>query len=233
MIGRDTIARHAVIKSFYASARWLKFRATIVLQRNLTCEKCGKVIALPRDAHVHHIVELTPDNVHDASVTLNPCNVLLYCRDCHDDEHERFGHTKAKQVYIVYGCPCAGKTSYVLQNKKRNDIVVCIDSLFAAITGLPEHDKPDQLLSTIRSVYNALLDQVKTRYGKWSTAWIIGGYSDKYKRDKLADELGAELIYCECTKEEAIGRIDMDDRRINMKAEYIQYIERWFSEYSE
>lgn len=227
------MAKYAIIKSFYASSRWQKFRAIILVERRLTCEDCGKVITSPRDAELDHIIELTPDNIHDVNITLNPDNVRLLDHDCHNKRHSRFGHSKTKQVYIVYGCPGSGKITYVDQYRGRTDLIVCMDSLYHAITGLPVHDKPDGLLLNVKSVYNLLLDQVKTRYGKWSTAWVIGGFADKYKRDKLADELGAELIYCECDKDEAVNRLMIDERRGNMISEYKGYIDKWFDVYVE
>ncbi|SMC63457.1 AAA family ATPase [Sporomusa malonica] len=226
------MAKYAIIKSFYASTRWIKFRAMIIAERGMKCEKCLKLITTDKDAELDHIIELTPDNVHDVSISLNPDNVRLLHHDCHDARHNRFGNVKGKQVYIVYGCPGSGKTTYVNRNRERTDIIVCMDNLFNAITGLPLHDKPDQLLSNVRAIHTALLDQVKTRYGKWSTAWVVGGYADKYKREKLAEELGAELIYCECSKEEAMARIEMDDRRRNMIAEYRKYVDEWFGRYT-
>jgi predicted kinase len=226
------MAKYAVLKTFYNSIRWRTFRLAIIGKRGLTCEECGRMIANEREAELDHTIELSPLNVNDAMISLNPANVKLKCHECHDKRHGRFGYGKSKQVYIVFGCPGSGKTTYVMQHKARNDLIICIDRLFAAITGLPEHDKPDNLLMNIRSVYNALTDQVKTRYGKWSTAWIIGGFADKYKRERLADELGAEIIYCECSAAEALARIESDPTRKCMKAEYEKYIEEWFQRYS-
>ncbi|SFM09324.1 HNH endonuclease family protein [Pelosinus propionicus] len=239
------MARAAVIQSFYASSIYQKFRSNIILERcvpvdvdgvlvsGLICERCNKLLASKGDVTLHHTCELTVHNVSDAMISLNPDKVELICRDCHDIEHERFGRSKGKQVFIVYGPPCSGKGDYVYQNKKRNDLIVCLDSLFEAITGLPRYDKPDNMLSNVRGVYNLLIDQVKTRYGRWQTAWIVGGFADKYKREKLADDLGAELVYCECNEDDARSRILNDDRRRNMEIEYNKYIDDWFNKYRE
>lgn len=36
---------------------------------------------------VHHIIELTPENINDPSVSLNFDNLRLVCRRCHAEAH--------------------------------------------------------------------------------------------------------------------------------------------------
>lgn len=74
---------------FYHSAAWLDCRAAYIAWRisidGGLCEVCrarlGKI--------VHHTVYLTPQNIGDANVTLNPKLLLYVCKKCHDDEHLR------------------------------------------------------------------------------------------------------------------------------------------------
>lgn len=226
------MAKIAELETFYASRAWREFRLTIVAERGLICEHCGKLIAKQRDAHVHHKIHLTEDNYKDASIALNPENVMLVHKDCHDQIHERFGYApKGKKVFIVYGMPLSGKSTYVEERKGRLDIVLDMDSLYQAITWLPPYEKPDSLFRLVRSVYNHLLDTVKTRTGRWRTAWIIGGFPDKYQREKLADELGAELVYMECTREEAVSRLTLCENRRHRVEEYTGYIDKWIERY--
>jgi hypothetical protein len=227
------MASYAILQTFYASREWITFRLALIAERGNRCQKCGKIIPHSVEIHAHHKIELMPENVHDKMISMNPDNILLLCRDCHDKVHARFGYSTGKKVYLVYGPPCSGKSTFVLQNKSRNDIVVDMDRLYSAVTMLPEHDKPNELLSNVRGLYSLLLDNIKTRHGKWRTAWVIGGYADKYRRTRLADDLGAELIYCEATKEECIGRLAMDNERQYRQAEWIGYIEKWFEQYTE
>lgn len=196
------------------------------------CNKCGKLIAKVKDIHAHHIKEITPENVHDANISLNPDNIELICRNCHDVEHNRFVKVE-KKVYLVYGPPLSGKTTFVRNNMHRGDIIVDIDMLYAAVSGLPFYDKPDNLLNNVFIMHNELLDNIKTRYGKWHNAWIVGGYADKFKRERLADELGAELIYCDLSKEECIARLKSDEDRRYRQDEWIKYIDRWYERYTE
>ena len=227
------MAKYNALRSFYASAAWINFRAYIIAERGLVCEHCGKEILKERDATVHHVTELTPENVHDAVIALNPENVLLvHSNPCHDEIHQRFGYVPEKKVWVVYGPPLSGKTTFVAENKDRNDLVVDMDQLYKAITLLPGYDKPDILLINIRAIYNTLIDNIKTRYGKWHSAWIVTGGADKYKRERMAGELGAELIFCDVSKKECLRRLSLDEGRKYRQDEWREYIEKWFREYT-
>ena len=32
---------------------------------------------------MHHVIELTPENINDISIALNPDNLISLCHDCH------------------------------------------------------------------------------------------------------------------------------------------------------
>lgn len=226
------MARDIILKRFYNSKEWINFRLMLINQRGPVCQKCGKIIIKSINIIGHHKVELTPENVLDYSISLNPELVELICFDCHNKEHNRFGYHE-KNVYIVYGPPLAGKKTFVKQNMKRGDIVIDMDMLYQSISMLSNYDKPDNLYTNVRVVYNTLLDNVKTRFGKWNNAYIIGGYADKYKREKVVNELGAEIIFCNATKEECFNRLRIDEERKKRIDEWEGYIEKWFEEYWE
>lgn len=226
------MAKYNILRSFYGSEKWQKFRATIIAERGPVCETCGRVIADPKECEVdHYPIELTPENVHDVNISLNPENVKIRDHDCHNKRHKRFGKS-AHEIYIVYGPPLAGKKTYVSQNIQRGDIVVDMDRLYTAVSMLPYYDKPDNLFRNVIGIHNILIDNIKTRYGKWNNAWIIGGYADKYKRDKLAEDLGAELIFCDVSKEECMSRLEADEERKYRKDEWKGYIDKWFEQYT-
>lgn len=66
---------------FYRSNPWQVTRDYIIKSRKV-CNRCGQ----PGEC-VHHIVYLTPENIGDPHVTLNPDNLELLCWSCHNDEH--------------------------------------------------------------------------------------------------------------------------------------------------
>lgn len=226
------MAKYSVLKSFYASTSWQKFRAVIIGERGNICQHCGDSILADIDIHIHHIKELTPENVHDVTVSLNPDNVLVVHHDCHDRIHNRFGQKVPREVYLVYGPPLAGQQEFVRQYIKRGDIVVDMDRLYAAVTMLPEYDKPDSLFRNVRGVYNLLVDNIKTRYGKWNNAWVIGGFADRYQREQVANDLGAELVFCNASKEECLSRLALTENLRHRQDEWRGYIEKWFDSYT-
>ncbi|MDQ7095956.1 HNH endonuclease [Desulfosporosinus sp. PR] len=227
------MAKYNILKSFYGSEKWQNFRAMIIAERGPVCETCGKVIANPKECEIdHYPIELTPENVNDANISLNPENVKVRDHDCHNKRHNRFSRKSGRNIYIVYGPPLAGKHTFVHENIQRGDIVVDMDSLYSAVSLLPAFDKPDNLLNNVRGIHDLLLDNIKTRYGKWNDAWVIGGYADKYKREKLADELGAELVFCDVSKDECLNRLEMDIDRRYRKDEWRSFIKKWFEQYT-
>ena len=74
------------LQRFYKSDLWHMARAQVILRAKGRCEKCGSV-----GTEVHHKIHLNIQNVDDVSVSINPENLMLLCKDCHNKEHHRFG----------------------------------------------------------------------------------------------------------------------------------------------
>ncbi len=55
------------------------------------CNRCGRLAE-----EVHHIIRLTPQNITDPAVTINPDNLESLCHECHMLEHaaDRNGREK-------------------------------------------------------------------------------------------------------------------------------------------
>lgn len=224
-------------KQFYNSQEWQKCRLNLISERSpegvIHCEYCGKVITSSGDAEIDHVKELTLENVNDYNISLNPDNLKISCKSCHNKKHKRFGSSKEHNVYIIYGAPLAGKKTYVKENMERGDIVVDIDKLYSAISFFDVYDKPETLKYNVFALRKTLIDNIKTRYGKWNNAWIIGGYADTHDRTRLANDLGAELIFIDTPKDICIKRLDTClDLRKYQKNEYKRFIEDWFEKFT-
>lgn len=77
-------------ESFYKSKAWQDCRAAYVKRVGGLCERClARGMYVP-GVIVHHKMHITPNNINDPAVTLNPDNLELLCRDCHGNEHRGF-----------------------------------------------------------------------------------------------------------------------------------------------
>lgn len=67
-------------KQFYDSVAWKKQRRYILARDHYTCTEpgCHNVAT-----EVHHIVELTKQNVNDVNISLSEKNLRSLCHDCH------------------------------------------------------------------------------------------------------------------------------------------------------
>lgn len=218
---------HPWAKAFYNSKEWRALRERLVVKANFLCADCGDSYLQNSSQLVgHHIIELTPANVLDPNIALNPNNIKIICRRCHDKHHRRFEFDNDRHIYIVYGSPCAGKLSYVNQLAQRGDLFVDLDSIFQAVSACPRYDNPDGLKKIAFNLRDSLIEQIQMRVGFWHDAFVIGGYPRKLQREQLADRLGAELIFVDTSREHA--KMVALATRGTRGQEWCTYIDRWF-----
>ena len=221
------------LQRFYGSKAWQDLRQVKILQVQAHCERCGKDFSDDTSKLIaHHKEHLTMKTLSDPKVALNPDNVEIVCTKCHAYYHadNRGGFTAPqRQVFIVYGPPLSGKSTYVAQNALPGDLVVDLDTIFTAITPAPRYTHTEQVKRIAFGIRDYLFDQVRTRNGTWDTAWIIGGYPRKMERERLAARLGASLVLVECDKDECYKRLyACDDGR---GLEWGEFIDDWFLNY--
>lgn len=229
-------------KSFYRSREWESFRLTVIDQKTnkndglVYCDHCGKPILKAYDLIVHHKIELNDVNVNDYNVSLNPeyCECVHF--KCHNEIHNRFtggnhGYKPpAKKVYIVYGSPCAGKSTWVREVATKDDIVIDLDKIWECISINNIYIKPPKLKSVVFDVRDKLYDIVKYRSGKWNNAYVITGSPLIGDRERLIQRVGAdECILINTPKDECINRAINSDR----SEEWLEYINDWFDKYQE
>lgn len=222
------------LDSFYRSDEYKKFRKVVIAERTrpdkyVYCEYCGKPIVKAYDLITHHKKELTETNVNDALISLNPELIMLLHFKCHNIIHRRFGEEAKKQVYIVYGAPFSGKTSWVMENASPNDLIVDMDSIFQMISINDRYVKNERLKSAAFEVRDKLLEIIKYRSGKWQDAYVIGGYPLLMDRKRLEQRLNAVSIFIDTPKEKCIERLYEDDARDLV--EWSKYIYEWFDRY--
>ena len=223
------------LSTFYQSKEWVTLTQIIRADRvnaegfNI-CEYCGKPIVRQYDCICHHVEYLTEDNVNDLSISLNPANIQLVHHKCHNIMHDKFGHSK-RAVYIVYGSPLSGKSTYVNDIKSDGDLIIDMDSIWQCVSGCDRYIKPKRLNAIVFGVRDKLYEDIKYSRGKWNNAYIIGGYPLSSERERLCHELCAELIYIESTQKECLRRLyESDDKRDLF--EWTNYISDWWEKFN-
>ena len=85
-------------ESFYKSRTWRKCKEAYTKSVGGLCERCLSRGVYNAGRIVHHKIYIGPENINDASVTLNFENLELLCRSCHELEHK-----SARRYAVVNG----------------------------------------------------------------------------------------------------------------------------------
>lgn len=222
------------LDNFYKSNEWHRLLQVIKTDRTneegqIICAHCGKPIVKAYDCIGHHMIYLTEENVNNVEISLNPDLIRLVHHRCHNKIHNKLGGMSYsnRHVYIVYGSPLSGKTTYVNDIRCDGDLVVDIDSIWQCVSGCNRYVKPNRLRSIVFGVRDKLIEDIKYRRGKWQNAYVIGSYPLISERERLCRELDAELIYIDTSKEECMDRLLQcnDGREID---EWTKYIDDWW-----
>lgn len=212
-------------QEFYHSKTWQRFRQAVISQRLLDkgeviCDHCGKPIMQKYDMTLHHIEDIDDITCNDASIALNPDNILIVHHQCHNAMHQRFGKYE-QRVYLVYGPPCAGKSTYVRKVAGANDLIVDMNALHEAIN----KTKSRGTTHTAVRLRNLLIDDITRITGSWQNAYIVGGYPVAAERERLIRDTGAIPIFLDITEDEALSRTTDEEKRKIIKKWYRQYTE--------
>lgn len=225
------------LSNFYKSDAWYNLLQVIKNDRlnergELICEYCGEPIVRAYDCIGHHTVPLNELNVNDHAISLNPKLIQLVHHRCHNRIHQKLRYGEdVRQIYLVYGSPMSGKTTWVKEVMNEGDLVIDMDSIWQCVSGSDRYTKPARLNSVAFGVRDCLLDMVKYRHGKWLNAYIIGGYPLISERERLCKTLGAREIYIDTSHEKCIARlIDCNDGR-NID-DWKKYIDDWWKKYA-
>lgn len=85
-------------KAFYNSKAWRGTRAYVLNRDRYTCAYC-----YGRAEEVHHVIELTPTNIGDVNISLNPDNLISLCGECHKKITKGAGDIKEGYVFDEEG----------------------------------------------------------------------------------------------------------------------------------
>ena len=222
-------------KLFYNSKEWRKTRDAYFNSQYGICELCQRP-----GGEVHHKTFLSPQNIYDPDTTLNWDNLQLLCRSCHNAIHEKASPTmnglqfnengelvESKNVFIVWGAPASGKTTYVKENKDKYDIVIDLDYITAALSLTEGKERSEDALPFALDVRELLFNLIEERKYYFKAAWVVAGLPKREEREALVRRLKAALIHIDTDKEECIKRARQDEQRKNKGHQY-KIIDRYF-----
>ena len=137
-------------------------------------------------------------------------------------------------IYIICGPPGSGKTTFVKKHAKYGDLIVDVDAIFHALTGLPWYEKPQPLLPLVLSVRDFVVGRIKYHVYKkaFYNAWVITGGASLEYRNRLAMSLEPAQVYVlEVPPGECIRRIFNDERRKEHWERWQDLVYKWWREY--
>lgn len=129
-------------------------------------------------------------------------------------------------VYLVYGAPCSGKTTYVKERIKKGDIVCDVDRLYSAISHDEEHDSELYALRVASELYDNLLGIIRDRKGNWKNAYVISLANTSEKINEMKKRINAdECIFIDTPYEVCI------ERAKDRPPYFVWIIQDWFETY--
>lgn len=126
-------------------------------------------------------------------------------------------------VYLVYGSPCSGKTTYVKEHTKNGDIVCDVDRLYSAISFNEEHQSELYAQEVASMLYKELIEIIRDRRGNWKNAYVISLANTEEQVQKAKDQINAD----ECIFIDTPYEVCME--RAKERPFYFQWIiQEWF-----
>jgi len=126
-----------------------------------------------------------------------------------------------KNLIIVFGPPCAGKSHYINEIIKDNEIIICRDLIATELTGEKLHGAPPGMYRQIDAIYTQrILGAINSGVRAYIPATKIHKLKKYLRSVKMFRLLVPSRIQC-------MRYMQSDDTRIN-KDEWITIIDRWF-----
>lgn len=133
------------------------------------------------------------------------------------------------KITVICGPPGAGKSTYVTEHATAGDLIVDVDRLCEAISGLPIYQKPFGLVPYALAARDGILARLEKAANV--SAWIIATAPSVAERDDLRVRFSAEVIVLEISMMSCLERIGEDERRAEKLGEWIPIVSRWWREY--
>ena len=109
------------------------------------------------------------------------------------------------------------------------DLILDVDTLYQALSGLPMYDKPVGLLPLVLEARDAVINRL-CRTASVRHAWLITGGAKHDERQRYTNA-GAEVIVLDTSPTECLRRISIDPRRAANWEQWQTLIDQWWDAY--
>ena len=137
---------------------------------------------------------------------------------------EQIKEEEERNIYLVMGCSCSGKSTYIRNNAKTGDLIFDFDKIHQALTISENHQHNDIIKNYVFEIRDVIYDKLKRDNN--ITAWIINSSPLKEVRKKLVEDLGAKVIYIQRDKNECL-----EIAKTERPAEWKNYINNYFDNF--
>lgn len=199
--------------------RWMKVRR-MFLRAHPLCV-CGEPAT---DVHHRVAVKQGGDDAEE--------NLQALCGSCHSKITWREGRIRLN-VIAICGPPASGKTTKARSMMKRGDIIVDVDLLAMAITGLPVYDKPESVMGFVYEARDSILRALHNDTRFTGTAFVVAMAATREQRDRYRQEFKARVIVMETSVDECVRRLNVDAVRAGRIDEWEADVRTWWSEYEQ
>lgn len=130
-------------------------------------------------------------------------------------------------IYLVYGPPCAGKSTYIKNHMTEGDIVCDVDLIYSAISGREPHDADLWAHETALLLKGRLLDIIRDREGGWKDAYVVSLANTLEKVQADMERVKADMgVFIDTPKEVCL------ERAKERPPYFALLIEEWFGGYT-
>lgn len=136
-----------------------------------------------------------------------------------------------KKVYIICGAPGSGKTTYVNENSKSDDIVIDLDKIIMQYTNKPLYSNTEKYIKIAIKRRNEILNNLN--FYKSNIVWFIVSAPTAIERKHWKEQLDGTIVLMNTSKEECYRRIENDNLRANNIMKYKIAIMNWFMNFTD
>jgi 5-methylcytosine-specific restriction protein A len=230
--GNKSGTRHEFVRVYKKKSRswsvWDRKRQQILKRDKWVCQSCGKI---DTSNQIDHIKPLEQGGTDDFT------NLQTLCVLCHKlKSSKEQGLVRAtmypdwmpkatRPLILVAGRPSAGKSTYVRENKGRNDCVIDLD-LMANEVGRQLHDfSKEERMALIRIRNKRILSFIEGK-DNYDKCWIVTAAGSPAYRE-FWEQKGAKVVVIDEKVEICERRVMAQDLPAWRKEERIQAIRNW------